>query len=437
VFLKLQALRPGADLSWAGVRILDDVDDLLFNRGELGRALELQGDRMREAVEAESEESLGQADVDEWARSLAHHFAVRCPELKLENVWREAVEDTTVDVSWDSGRDITDYGRARSFPGYRVVVHIPFEGDGNIFHLRTNTFTFNPPRGSVAGNDLIKTIEYARDTKPNIDGIVNDFTNTINQWLAWAKAQCDSFNDALEQEARRAVEARRHRITERDAHLAESSIPVGRPGTGRKTYIPDVLVRRPAPSLPESRADDKAPELEPILEEKIFEDILEKIRMHGRQMEQSPGTYASMGEEDRRQTIVGMLNTHYEGRAAAEAFNNEGKTDILIRYEARNLFICECKFWSGSADFDETINQLFRYVGWRDTKLAIVMFVREKGLTAILKKAKPTLEGHPQFVAAKKAASETELRATMRWPGDDQRLADLNIFFVHTPEPAR
>jgi hypothetical protein len=144
-----------------------------------------------------------------------------------------------------------------------------------------------------------------------------------------------------------------------------------------------------------------------------------------------------MGEEDRRQTIVGMLNTHYEGRAAAEAFNNEGKTDILIRYEARNLFICECKFWSGSADFDETINQLFRYVGWRDTKLAIVMFVREKGLTAILKKAKPTLEGHPQFVAAKKAASETELRATMRWPGDDQRLADLNIFFVHTPEPAR
>jgi hypothetical protein len=57
--------------------------------------------------------------------------------------------------------------------------------------------------------------------------------------------------------------------------------------------------------------------------------------MQSRQMEQSPGTYAAMGEEDRRQTIVATLNTHYEGRAHAEAFNNEGKTDILIRYEGR------------------------------------------------------------------------------------------------------
>lgn len=189
------------------------------------------------------------------------------------------------------------------------------------------------------------------------------------------------------------------------------------------------------PSLPESRADEKAPELEPTLEQEVFEHILKVIRMQGRQMEQSPGTYADMGEEDRRHTIVATLNTHYEGRAAAEAFNNEGKTDILIRYEAKNLFICECKFWSGPADFDGTINQLFRYVGWRDTKLAIVMFVRERGMTAILRKAKSTLQEHARYVASKRAAGETELRATMHWPGDKERLADLNVFFVHTPRP--
>ncbi len=76
-------------------------------------------------------------------------------------------------------------------------------------------------------------------------------------------------------------------------------------------------------------------------------------------MEQSPGTYAQMGEEDRRQTIVATLNTHYAGRAAAEAFNVAGKTDILIRHDGRNLFICECKFWEGPAGFTETIDQLF------------------------------------------------------------------------------
>jgi len=41
---------------------------------------------------------------------------------------------------------------------------------------------------------------------------------------------------------------------------------------------------------------------------------------------------------------------------------------------------------------------------------------------------------HPQFVAWKEAEAETELRATMHWPGDEERLADLNVFFVSTPQ---
>jgi hypothetical protein len=84
-----------------------------------------------------------------------------------------------------------------------------------------------------------------------------------------------------------------------------------------------VLVRRPTPSLPEPRADDKPPQLEPVLDERVFEHILSVIRMQGQQMEQSPAL---------RRT------------AHAEGFNNQGKTDILIRHEGRNLFICECKF---------------------------------------------------------------------------------------------
>jgi hypothetical protein len=61
------------------------------------------------------------------------------------------------------------------------------------------------------------------------------------------------------------------------------------------------------------------------------------------------------------------------------------------RHEGRNVFIAECKFWDGEQSFTATIDQLFGYTGWRDTKLAIVMFVRAKGLTAILEKAKATL----------------------------------------------
>jgi hypothetical protein len=57
----------------------------------------------------------------------------------------------------------------------------------------------------------------------------------------------------------------------------------------------------------------------------------------------------------------------------------QGKTDILIRIDGKNIFIAECKFWTGPKGFTETIDQLLGYLSWRDTKAAIVMFNRKKG----------------------------------------------------------
>ena len=417
------------------VRILAAVDDLLFNSGDLGVALEAQAAKMREAVEAEPEESLKQADADEWAAALAHHFAVARPELKADDIWMEPVKDVKIDVSSDQSRYFSDYASdpARNFPGYRVVVHVPFDGDGGVFFLRPNQFNFNPPRGRVADGDLLLTIDYARDQQPDIDQRAQGFVNDVSTWLGWTRAQTDSFNSSLPQEAVRAIEGRRQRLAQRDAHLGQSSIPVRRPGEGgEKTYIAHVLVRRPAPSLPQTRGDEQRPQLEPELETRVFEHVLDVIRRVGLSIEQNPATYGPMGEEARRNAILTALATHYDG-FTAETDNQGGHTDILARYEGRNVFICECKFWDGEQSFTDTIDQLFGYTGWRDTKLAIVMFLRAKGMTAIVEKARATLEAHPQFVAWEVAASETELRATMRWPGDEERLADLNVFLVHTP----
>lgn len=134
--------------------------------------------------------------------------------------------------------------------------------------------------------------------------------------------------------------------------------------------------------------------------------------------------------------ILSALQTHYDG-FTAETGSQGGHTDILARYQGRNVFICECKFWDGEQSFTAMIDQLFGYTGWRDTELAFVMFVRAKAMTAIVEKARATLTRHQQFIATKQGASETELRAVMRWPGDEERLADLNVFLVHTPPPRR
>jgi hypothetical protein len=417
------------------VPTIEDVDELLFYGGDLSLALEAQGKKMREAIEAEGEENLKQADLDEWAAALAHHYAVACPKLKQDDIWQEPPKDVKLDVSRDPGRYFSDpYGDlAQNYPGYRSIVHVPFEGDEDVFKLKPSSWTTLFPRGRVEKDELLLTIDYPRDQTPNVDAQTLGFINQVEQYLGWSRQQIDAFNRSLPQDARRAIEARRQRVEKRDAELAKSAIPMRRPGDQGKTYIADVLVRRPAPSLPATRADEKPPKLEPTLPERVFEHVLGVIRKQCLHIEQNPRTYVPMGEEDRRNVILSALTTHYDG-FTAETDNQGGHTDILARQEGRNVFICECKFWNGPDGFTKTIDQLFGYTGWRDTKLAIVMFVREKGLTAILKKAKTTLTAHPQFVSSEDAASETELRAEMSWPGDDERRADLNVFFVHTPE---
>ena len=150
-------------------------------------------------------------------------------------------------------------------------------------------------------------------------------------------------------------------------------------------------------------------------------------------MERNPGAYAGMGEEARRHVILDALNTHYVSAGAAEAFNFGEDTDIRIQHEGRNLFVAECKFWDGAAKFTKTLDQLFGYQSWRDTKLAVLMFVRERDLTTIVERGNTALQEHPQFVQLQAAAEETELRATVDFKGDACRPADLNVFFIPTP----
>jgi hypothetical protein len=251
--------------------------------------------------------------------------------------------------------------------------------------------------------------------------------------LGWARSDIEAFNQGLENEARQAIRTRRERIQHHLAHVEKTGLPVGPPDDSTKTYIAESIVRRPAPVLP-SQPDSTPVALEPVLADDVFEHILSVIRSAGTDMERSPSAYAAMGEQDRRQALLMALNTHYRGQTVAEAFNVAGKTDLLVRHEGQNLFIGECKFWSGPRGFSEAIDQLFRYHAWRDTKLALIMFVRERNLTAILEKARAGLADHPQFVEWGTADAETELRATVSWRGDERRRADLAVFFMHTPQ---
>jgi len=61
-------------------------------------------------------------------------------------------------------------------------------------------------------------------------------------------------------------------------------------------------------------------------------------------------------------------------------------------------FIAECKFWKGEKGVNDTIEQLMKYITWRDTKTAILIFNRTVDITTLYKKLPKIIENHPDFI---------------------------------------
>lgn len=128
------------------------------------------------------------------------------------------------------------------------------------------------------------------------------------------------------------------------------------------------------------------------------------------------------------------LNTHYRGATYAEAFNGNGKTDILIRVYDRNAFIGECKWWSGPKALEEALDQLFGYTTWRDSRVALIFYVPTKDIKATIEKANEVLGARDEFVEWQEARYAGEVRCRVRWPDDPDRTATLTAVFVHLPK---
>lgn len=415
--------------------LVHDPSERAFFARTPPRTLEATLPRVEEEINGAPEDHLLHADIEEWVKAIVALRGMRTPTLG--EPWIEDAEEIRIDLSRSAsgifGRATFPSSSGPSIPGYRVIVQIPFEGDGGVFLLAPSTYTTTVPIAEVGDRELIHVIEYPHDQQANIRASTDKLVSEVQEYLSWASDDIEQYNTKLEQLARTAIQSRRERVERHREHLAATGLPMRSKEDSPRTYIADAIVRLPAPVLPTTPTSGPIV-LEPVLGDEVFEHILGVIRSVGLDMERSPKTYADRGEEDRRQFLLAALNTHYHSSATAEAFNVSGKTDILIRWEGDNLFISECKFWEGPKAFGKAIDQLFGYTAWRDTKLALIIFVREKNLTNIIEKAREVLEQHVQFVEAKDAASETELRATMTWPGDEQRHADLNVFFIQVPE---
>ena len=201
---------------------------------------------------------------------------------------------------------------------------------------------------------------------------------------------------------------------------AESAVVSAVPVTRRKRPI----VLPPAPR--------EAFKPEPALPDSEYEYILAVIDHMSRNIERSPSTFVQMKEEQIRDIILVNLNGHYEGSATGETFNAEGKTDILIRADGRNVFIAECKFWAGPKSLLAAIDQILGYLTWRDTKASLLVFCRNADFTKTLSSIAAAVPEHSNFKRELNRIGDTHVRYLFKQKNDTDRELYLAVqaFFI-------
>ena len=315
--------------------------------------------------------------------------------------------------------------------GTLVEVTVPFSGESEAFAIQPTTFTTSLPRGEIRSSTLVIKVQGTDLNAQQVRGEVDRTIGEIKQYLDWLRGNAHSLNEQIRRLAKERINWRRQKLLADQNLVASLGFPLKERADAPRTFSAPNVRRRIAPTMPRASTAPYKPE--PVLSADDYEHILSVMTNMALVMERSPSAFAAMDEEALRSHFLVQLNGHYEGQASGETFNYEGKTDILIRAEGKNIFIAECKYWRGAKAFGEAIDQLLRYVCWRDTKTAIVIFNQNKDFSQVIETIPGAVKAHPNFKRAVDDNGEGRSRYVLVHRDDRNREMILTVLAFDVP----
>jgi len=394
---------------------------VLFSDYDVNRVIDTQQQHMAQEIRSYDQDALLNTDPGDLADYFAAKYRGDVPQLG-EDVTTETSE-IKIDASGDPRRHFLD-SDPHYVPGIRLTYHVPFVGDHLFFRIRANTFSFCPPSARVGEHELQLVREAERLDTDDVKSWYGTTRRDIEQHLGWLRESVDPFNARLASVALTSIEQRRKRLLDA-RNLTEA---LGFPVCQRDAQVsPSISLakKRIVVQPPQASPGVYAPE--PQLAEKDFEGILQIINYMGLTMEKCPAAYETMKEEHLRSLFLVQLNGQYEGKASGETFNFKGKTDILISEKGKNVFIAECKFWTGPASLTAALDQLMSYLCWRDTKAALILFSKNRGFSSVLDQIPDLCKKHAQFKREESPATESTFRYVFHSPTDTNRNIHLAV----------
>jgi hypothetical protein len=300
-------------------------------------------------------------------------------------------DDVTMTEPTPAATNVTNgFGHRVRLEQASTTFTVPVDGDPLLLTYRSHS---GAPMGGVAGMVRNGALEFrwTGDLSVGAEALrswLDHRRNEVERYLA--NNDVDGLNQQMRDRVRVAIEGRRRAELARRDLTSRLPFPIARSAHATRP----VAVQRKQVRL---RRSTPAPAFMPewALDEAVYEDILADCTNMATVFERTPSV-EKMGEEEIRNLFLGMLNTNHTGQVAAELFNGAGKTDITIRADDRNVFIGECKLYHGPKAVTEVVDQLLSYLVWRDTKAALLLFVRAGNFTQAAERAVEAVRTHPQ-----------------------------------------
>ncbi|MBZ4042364.1 hypothetical protein [Flavobacterium hibisci] len=380
--------------------------------------------RIKEEILSKGKDYILKIDEEEFIEYLVEKYKVEPLQIYLET---ESVSEPQKKIEKRSD----PWGYYFDAEVYYFTVSYEFSGSEELFFVQPNPRTMVSYDINVKNNRVSFLFSiYQQDVREFNRAKSEAYSYAFNN-LERINNNVQSISDSFESAVKRTFHNEKNKFKQENDFFAAINVNVNK-NTESIFTIPTITKKDiPQPKEPNNKEFSS----EPAMSMKMYNDILKVIYDLGKSMEKKPSTYQGKDEEALRDQILLFLETRYDGTTATgETFNRGGKTDIILKYanDNSNLFVAECKFWHGTSEFLKAISQLFdRYLTWRDSKTALILFVTNKNFSNVLSTIKNEVINHEYYVSSNGEKGESSFSYVFRLPQDENKKVLLEIIALN------
>ncbi|OSX87810.1 hypothetical protein [Bacillus mycoides] len=402
----------------------------LFSGKDLSEHLRELNDSIKQKIKDEPDNYILNCNETEYKSHLFESFEVDKLNLLLDQV-HATEKEKMIPAEYFPGF-LYNVESGRSYLKPVITFHIPFTGNPSLIRMKPSTYSFNNPTVEIENNTIKHDVIVFNQSAEQVDEEYKRLIYDLQERVGRVNSQIKEFNDSLSQRIESEFTARKQSILQRKNFLSSLSVPIKRAENVPQTFSVPTPARKKITPKPVVTENGFKPE--PTISSTDYHEILQVIHDTGVMFERAPSTYSQKGEEDLRDHILMNLAPRFEGEVSGETFNKTGKTDILLRYQGENVFVGECKIWKGKKVFLDTISQLIGYLTWRDSKAAVIMFVKQKDISKVIKTVEGEISTHLNYLGFVSKQNDSWSNYRFHINGDKNREIKLAVLLVHIPE---